>query len=83
MPAAGMEGTMDTTTPSPHDLISRPEAGRMLGTGPKGIDGLIARGELRAWRIGERVKLSKKEVLAYRLGAQGWVPAAEYTHPSR
>lgn len=66
---------MDTTTPPPLDLISRPEAGRMLEIGPQGVDGLIRRGELQAWRIGERVKLSRQEVLEYRLRAAGWVPA--------
>lgn len=65
----------DTTTPPPHELISRPEAGRMLGTGPKAVTGMIGRGELRAWRIGQRVKLSRQEVLEYRLRAGGWVPA--------
>lgn len=65
----------DTTTPPTHDLVSRPEAGRILGTGPKAITGMIARGELRAWRIGQRVKLSRQEVLEYRLRADGWVPA--------
>lgn len=67
---------MDTeTTNPPVDLISRPEAGRMLGTGPKAVTGMISRGELRAWRIGQRVKLSRQEVLEYRLRADGWVPA--------
>lgn len=65
----------DTATPPPHELISRPEAGRILSCGPQAIDGLISRGELRAWRIGQRVKLSRKEVCEYLLRAQGWVPA--------
>lgn len=66
---------MDTNTTQPHDLISRPEAGRMLGITYRGVDGLVARGELRAWRIGKRVKLSHAEVVEYLLRAQGWVPA--------
>lgn len=71
---------MDTdSTPQPHELISRPEAGRILSAGPKAVTGMIARGELRAWRIGQRVKLSRQEVLEYRLRADGWVPAAEHT----
>lgn len=65
----------DTTAPQPHELISRPEAGRILGTGPKAVTGMITRGELRAWRIGQRVKLSRQEVIEYRLRADGWVPA--------
>lgn len=65
------------TTPPPHDLISRPEAGRMLSVGPQAIDGLVARGELRAWRIGQRVKLSHAEVVESLLRAQGWVPAGQ------
>ncbi|WP_396909854.1 hypothetical protein [Mycolicibacterium sp.] len=72
----------DTTTPATPDLISRPEAGRILGAGPKAITGMVARGELRAWRIGERVKLSRQEVIEYRLRTEGWVPAAEHTGPS-
>lgn len=43
---------------------------------------MVARGELRAWRIGERVKLSRQEVIEYRLRTEGWVPAAEHTGPS-
>ncbi|MFV8137407.1 helix-turn-helix domain-containing protein [Mycolicibacterium senegalense] len=67
---------MDTEhMPPAHELVSRPEAGRMLGIGPQGVDGLIRRAELRAWRIGERVKLSRQEVLEYLLRADGWVPA--------
>lgn len=41
------------------------------------VDGMFTRGELRAWRIGERVKLSRQEVLEYLLRAQGWVPAGQ------
>ncbi|SIH16530.1 helix-turn-helix domain-containing protein [Mycobacteroides abscessus] len=67
---------MDTdNAPQSHELISRPEAGRILGCGPGGVDGLLRRGELRAWRIGQRVKLSRQEVIEYRLRADGWVPA--------
>jgi excisionase family DNA binding protein len=66
---------MDSTPDDfPPDLISRPEAGRILGVGPQAVDGLLRSGELRAWRIGARVKLSMKEVLAYRLRADGWIP---------
>lgn len=61
--------------PQSHELISRPEAGRILGAGPKAVTGMIARGELRAWRIGQRVKLSRREVVEYLLRGQGWVPA--------
>lgn len=69
---------MDTTPmPPAHELISRPEAGRMLGISPRGINGLIRRHELRAWRIGERVKLSRQEVIEYMLRSAGWVPAGE------
>lgn len=46
-------------------LISRPEAGRLLGLGPQGVDGLVRRGELHSWRIGDRVKLHEAEVLTY------------------
>lgn len=67
---------MDTEhMPPAHELVSRPEAGRIIGCGPQVIDGLIRRGELRAWRIGQRVKLDRKAVLEYRLRADGWVPA--------
>lgn len=71
---------MDTETaaPAPLDLISRPEAGRILSCGPAAVDGMISRGELRAWRIGERVKLSRREVIEYLLRGQGWVSAAEH-----
>ncbi len=71
---------MSDTTP-PIDLISRPEAGRLLGCGPAAIDGMLARGELTAWRIGERVKLDKAQVLEHLLRAQGWVPAGEFHRP--
>lgn len=69
---------MDTnidTTPPPHELISRPEAARMLSVGPQAIDGLVRRGELHAWRIGDRVKLRRQEVLEYLMNAAGFVPA--------
>lgn len=69
-----MDTNTDITQP-PLDLISRPEAGRVLGCGPRGIDGLITRGELCAWRVGARVKLSRREVVEYLLRGQGWVPA--------
>jgi excisionase family DNA binding protein len=59
--------------PPPQDLISRPEAGRLLGVGPQAIDGLVRRGELHAWRIGERVKLSEKAVRDY-LAKAGYAP---------
>lgn len=74
-----MDIDADTTTPPPppHELISRPEAGRILGVGPRGVDGMLRRGELTAWRIGARVKLSRQEVLEYRLRSAGWVPAGE------
>lgn len=72
----GKDYAMDTANDTPPlDLISRPEAGRIIGCGPQAIDGLIRRGELRAWRIGQRVKLDRKAVLEYRLRADGWVPA--------
>ncbi|MFV8172461.1 MULTISPECIES: helix-turn-helix domain-containing protein [Mycolicibacterium] len=64
-------------TTLPIDLISRPEAARILGVGPTVITGMLERGELTAWRIGQRVKLSKREVLEYVLRSQGWVPAGE------
>lgn len=68
-----MDAGMDTTNPPPADLISRPAAGRLLGVGPQAVDGLIRRGELRAWRIGERVKLSEWEVEEYR-SRSGYTP---------
>lgn len=57
--------TIMAAPPPGEGLISRPAAGRILGVGPKGIDGLIARGELTAWRVGTRVKLDEAEVRAY------------------
>ncbi|MBN7296585.1 helix-turn-helix domain-containing protein [Mycobacteroides abscessus] len=73
-----MDIDSDTTPmPPPHELISRPEAGRILGCGPRGVDGMLRRGELHAWRIGQRVKLRRQEVLEYTLRAAGWVPAGE------
>ncbi|MDO2981385.1 MULTISPECIES: excisionase family DNA-binding protein [Mycobacteriaceae] len=67
---------MDTSnTPQSHELISRPEAGRMLSCGPDAIDGMVRRGELQAWRIGSRVKLRRQEVLEYLMRAHGFVPA--------
>lgn len=57
--------TTMTSPPVGKGLISRPAAGRILGVGPKGIDGLISRGELNAWRVGTRIKLDEAEVKAY------------------
>lgn len=68
-------------TTLPIDLISRPEAARILGVGPTVITGMLERGELTAWRIGQRVKLSRQQVLDYLLRSQGWVPAAEFHRP--
>ncbi|WP_018600955.1 excisionase family DNA-binding protein [Mycobacterium sp. 155] len=62
--------TTDDATPTPDELISRPDAGRLLGLSAKGVDGLIKRGELRAWRVGTRVKLAAAEVNAYLSTAQ-------------
>lgn len=47
----------------------------MLSCGPQAIDGMVRRGELHAWRIGDRVKLSRQEVLEYLMHAAGFVPA--------
>lgn len=65
-----MTANNPTSTPTPDELISRPEAGRLLGLSAKGIDGLVRRGELRAWRVGTRVKLDAAEVRSYLSKAQ-------------
>lgn len=51
-------------TDMPHDLISRNDAARLLGTCPQTILRWILSGRMTGYRIGHRWKVSRQDVLA-------------------